>query len=138
MCTRQCLVPRLVARRTGRSRENAEGSAAIIQLTIWCAPNCPVCQPRAWPTVDRAISWRHVAHPTVRRSHRTVRCATGVGGYNGWLRQKSKGITHYSLSGGAPDCPVRPRIEGNQSLPNGTLTAPSCLGDIKGTPRRME
>jgi hypothetical protein len=39
---------------------------------------------------------------------------------------------HYSLSGGAPDCPVRRQTEGNQSLPNGAPTA------IKGTLRRME
>jgi hypothetical protein len=45
---------------------------------------------------------------------------------------------HCSLSGGAPDCLMRPRTEGNQSLPNGTQTSPSSLGAIKGTPRRME
>jgi hypothetical protein len=39
------------------------------------------------------------------------------------------------MSGGAPDCPVRPRTEGKNCLPNG---APSCLMDIKGTPRHME
>jgi hypothetical protein len=33
---------------------------------------------------------------------------------------------------------VRPRTEGNQSLPNGAPTAPRSLGAIKGTPRRME
>jgi hypothetical protein len=42
------------------------------------------------------------------------------------------------LSGGAPDCPVRHPIEGKISLPRLPPTAPSCLGDIKGTPRRME
>jgi hypothetical protein len=42
------------------------------------------------------------------------------------------------MSGGAPDCPVRPRSEGNYCLPNGAPTAPSYLGAIKGTPRRME
>jgi hypothetical protein len=31
-----------------------------------------------------------------------------------------------------------PTIEGNQGLPNGTQTAPSCLVAIKGTPRRIE
>jgi hypothetical protein len=30
------------------------------------------------------------------------------------------------------------RTEGNYGLPNGVSTAPSCLGAIKGTPRRME
>jgi hypothetical protein len=42
------------------------------------------------------------------------------------------------MSGGAPDCPVRHLTEGKNGLPNGTPTAPSCLGAIKGTPRRME
>jgi hypothetical protein len=43
-----------------------------------------------------------------------------------------------SLSDGAPDCSVRPQTEGNNGLPNGAPTAPSCLRVIKGTPRRME
>jgi hypothetical protein len=42
------------------------------------------------------------------------------------------------LSGGAPDCPVRHSTEGKDSLPCWPPTAPSCLGAIKGTPRRME
>jgi hypothetical protein len=42
------------------------------------------------------------------------------------------------LSGGAPDCPVRHPIEGKFGLPSWPPTAPSCLGAIKGTPRRME
>jgi hypothetical protein len=62
----------------------------------------------------------------------------GGHGCNDWLRQKRKEITHSSLSSGAPDCPVRPRTEGNNGLSNGALTALSCLEAIKGTPRRME
>jgi hypothetical protein len=42
------------------------------------------------------------------------------------------------LSGGAPDCPVRHSTEGKICLPCWPPTAPSCLGAIKGTPRRME
>jgi hypothetical protein len=42
------------------------------------------------------------------------------------------------MSGGAPDCPVRHPTEGNNCLPIRTPTAPSCLGAIKGTTRRME
>jgi hypothetical protein len=42
----------------------------------------------------------------------------------------------------APDmnngCPVRHSTEGNFGLPCWSPTAPSCLGAIKGTPRRME
>ena len=39
---------------------------------------------------------------------------------------------------GAPDCPVRHATEGKNCLPGMLSTAPSCLGAIKGTPRRME
>jgi hypothetical protein len=42
------------------------------------------------------------------------------------------------LSGGAPDYPVRHSTEGKIGLPSWSSTAPSCLGAIKGTPRRME
>jgi hypothetical protein len=38
----------------------------------------------------------------------------------------------------APDCPVRPTTEGKDGLLDLLSTAPSCLGAIKGTPRRME
>ena len=33
---------------------------------------------------------------------------------------------------------MRPTTEGKDSLPDVLSTAPSCLGAIKGTPRRME
>jgi hypothetical protein len=36
------------------------------------------------------------------------------------------------------DCLVRHSIEGRDDLPCWPPTAPSCLGAIKGTPRRME
>jgi hypothetical protein len=42
------------------------------------------------------------------------------------------------MSGGAPDCPVRHPTEGKNCLPGLLSTALSCLGAIKGTPRRME
>jgi hypothetical protein len=42
------------------------------------------------------------------------------------------------LFGGAPDSPVCHSTEVKDSLPSGSPTAPSCLGAIKGTPRRME
>jgi hypothetical protein len=45
---------------------------------------------------------------------------------------------HRTVSGGAPDCPVCQAIEGKNCLPGMLSTAPSCLGAIKGTPRRME
>jgi hypothetical protein len=48
---------------------------AIIHRTVRCAPDCPVSQRSAGPTVGCAICARHVAEPTVGRGHRTVRCA---------------------------------------------------------------
>jgi hypothetical protein len=45
---------------------------------------------------------------------------------------------HRTVSGGAPDCPVRQSTEGKNCLPGMLSTSPSCLGAIKGTPRRME
>jgi hypothetical protein len=57
---------------------------AKIHRTVRCAPDCPVSQRSAGPTVGRGICARHVAEPTVGRGHRTVRCA--------------------------PDCPVRQRL----------------------------
>jgi hypothetical protein len=45
---------------------------------------------------------------------------------------------HRTVSSGAPDCPVRQATEGKICLPGMLSMAPSCLGAIKGTPRRME
>jgi hypothetical protein len=39
------------------------------------APDCPVSQQSARPTVGRIIRARRVAEPTVRRGHQTVLCA---------------------------------------------------------------
>jgi hypothetical protein len=119
---------------SGRS----QGVAATIHWTIRCAPDCPICQRHAQPTVNRVISGRHVAQPTVSRWHRTVRCAMRLVAGNGRLRQRRKEIGRCSLSYGAPDCPVCPRTEGNQSLPNGAQMTSRSLGAIKGTPWCME
>jgi hypothetical protein len=48
---------------------------AKIHRTVRCAPDSPVSQLSARPTVGRVIYTRRVAEPTVRRGHRTVRCA---------------------------------------------------------------
>jgi hypothetical protein len=89
-----------------------------------------VSQRSAGPTVGRAIRARHVAEPTVRREHRTVRCANGSQAPTvGFAKEGKKS---------APDCPVRQATEGKNCLLEMLSTAPSCLGAIKGTPRRME
>jgi hypothetical protein len=53
---------------------------AKIHRTVRCAPDCPVSQRSAGPTVGRGIRARHVAEPTVGRGHRTVRCAPDMSG----------------------------------------------------------
>jgi hypothetical protein len=109
-----------------------------------CTGQCPVSQRSTRPTVGRAIRVRHVAEPTVGRGtglsgvHRTV---SGVP--TAPRRQRSASPNkerdmHRTVSGGAPDCPVRQATEGKICLPGLLSTAPSCLGAIKGTPRRME
>jgi hypothetical protein len=83
----------------------------------------------AWPT------------PTIGRGHRTVRCANCHSAATVGCAILGR-ISHTGheqwLSGGAPDCPVRHPTEGKDNLPCWPPTAPSCLGAIKGTPRRME
>jgi hypothetical protein len=51
--------------------------------------------------------------------------------FNGRLRQNRKAIS-------TEQCPVHHPTEGKDSLPGLLSTAPSYLGAIKGTPRRME
>jgi hypothetical protein len=88
--------------------------------------------------VGHAINGQHMNFTNGHQAAPDCLVRQGAGGCNSWLRQTSKGIAHCSLPGGAPNCLVRPRTEGNQGLPNGTPTTSSCLGAIKGTPRRME
>jgi hypothetical protein len=86
--------------------------------------------------------------PTVGRRHRTVGCAPDsvrcANGYNSAtvgcaiLGTRSALDHEQCLSGGAPDCLVRHPTEGKNCLPSLPPTAPSCLGAIKETPRRME
>jgi hypothetical protein len=86
--------------------------------------------------------------PTVGRGHRTVRCAPdSVRCANchesatvvcAIIGRRSRTGHEQWLSGGAPDCPVHHPTEGNLGLPCWPPTTPSCLGAIKGTPRRME
>ena len=117
---------------------------AKIHRTVRCAPDCPVSQRSTGPTVGRAICAGHVAEPTARRGHRTVRCAPDMSGAPTAPRSATVGCAF--LEGDrapdsvrcAPDCPVRPMTEGKISLPRLLSMAPSCLGAIKGTPRRME
>jgi hypothetical protein len=77
------------------------------------APNCPVCTGQC-PVRQRLQGCQRSASPN------------------------KEGNPHRTVSGGASDCPVRQATEGKNCLPGLLSTAPSCLGAIKGTPRRME
>jgi hypothetical protein len=81
---------------------------------------------------------------TSAKIHRTVRCAPDCP-----VRQICNGLQRSTALfmetnqapdsvRCAPDCPVRHETEGKDGLPDLFSTAPSCLGAIKGTPRRME
>jgi hypothetical protein len=94
------------------------------------------------PTVGRAIFARHVDCSNGQLVHRTVSGAP-ISPEEQWsdmpnLEGDQAPDRLQDLSGGAPDCPVRHSTEGKDSLPCWPPMAPSCLGAIKGTPRRME
>jgi hypothetical protein len=112
------------------------------------SPDCPVSQrpPAQWSVTQSARdAW---PQPTVGWRHRNVRCAPdSVRCANqpedptvGCARNERRSAPDMLqwLSGGAPDCPVRHPTEGKNCLPCWDPTAPSCLGAIKGTLRRME
>jgi hypothetical protein len=127
---------------------SSPATSAKIHRTVRCAPDCPVSQRSAEPTVGRAIGARHVAEPTVRKIHRTVRCAPDMSGAPTVRRStsESNGRMSFFMETNrapdsvrcAPDCPVRHETEGKDGLPDLFPMAPSCLGAIKGTPWRME
>jgi hypothetical protein len=75
--------------------------------------------------------------PTVGRRHRTVRCAPDSVRCANCHESATVDYTKIGRRS-ASDCPVRHPIEGKISLPRLSPTAPSYLGAIKGTPRRME
>jgi hypothetical protein len=114
------------------------------QTVRWCtglyggAPDCLVSQQSAGPTVGRIIRARRLAEPTVRRGHRIVSGAPTTLNLQRSTSPKKERNPYRTVSGGAPDCPVRQATEGKNCLPGMLSTAPSCLGAIKGTPRCME
>jgi hypothetical protein len=102
----------------------SQGAVAIVHRTVQSASRAPGQRSAA-----RSAS-ATCARPTVTKRHRTVWCAVGPEAGNGRLHQIRKVIAYYLLSGDALDCPVHPRAEGNQSLPNEGATTPLALGAI--------
>jgi hypothetical protein len=70
--------------------------------------------------------------------HRTVSGALTARNLQRSASPNKERDLHRTVSDGAADCPVRQATEGKNCLPGMLSTAPSCLGAIKGTPRRME
>jgi hypothetical protein len=85
---------------------------AIIHWTVRCAPDCPVSQRSVGPTVGRAIYAGHVAEPTTRRGHRTVRCAPDMSGVPTALRLSTVDCATFRRKSGTGQCPVCTGLSG--------------------------
>jgi hypothetical protein len=97
-----------------------------------------VSQQSAGPTVGRGIRARRVARANGQKWHRTVSGALMAPKCQRSALPNKERDPHRTVSGGAPDCPVRQATEGKNCLLELLSTAPSCLRAIKGTPRCME
>jgi hypothetical protein len=143
-CTGQCPV-----RQAGSGELTALGK----NLTAYGynSPDCPVCTGLSGePTVGRANGRLRDLRETRGRANGregapdcpvcTGQCPVRqrLQGCQRSASPNKEGNPHRTVSGGAPDCPVRQATEGKNCLPGLLSTAPSCLGAIKGTPRRME
>jgi hypothetical protein len=126
--------------RARRPQEKQRGDMAIIHRTVrWCTglsdePTVAIA------TVGHAIHERRVARSNGRLGTPDSPVCTGQCPVrqlpprtNGRMRQKRKEITHRTAT-----VTVRHPTEGKFGLPSWSSTAPSYLGAIKGTPRRME
>jgi hypothetical protein len=136
-CTGQCPV-----RQASSGKLAALGNSSATYG--YNSPDCPVSQRSVGPTVGRAICAGHVAEPRLEGGtglsgvHRTCPVRQRLSGCQRSALPFKERNPHRTVSGGAPDCLVRQETEGKNCLPRLLSTAPSCLGAIKGTPRRME
>jgi hypothetical protein len=116
----------------------------VVHWTVWCAPDCPVTNSR--PSQRSAAQSARDAWPAQQFEggtglsgvHRTVSGAPTAPNRQRSATPKQERNPHRTVSGGAPDYPVRQSTEGKNCLLGMLSMAPSCLGAIKGTPRRME
>jgi hypothetical protein len=108
------------------------------------SPDCPVCTGLSGePTIGRANGRPRNPRETRGRANGrkgapdSVRCANGSQVPTVGFAKEGKRSAPDSVRC-APDCPVRQATEGKICLPGMLSMALSCLGAIKGTPRRME
>jgi hypothetical protein len=125
-CTGQCLV-----RQAGSSEVAALGNSPATYG--YNSPDCPVSQRSA--ARSARDTW-----PSQR-----LEGGTGLSGVHQRLQVCQRSASLFKERNQAPDsvrcapdCPVHQTTEGKNCLPRLLSTAPSCLGAIKGTPRRME
>jgi hypothetical protein len=111
----------------------------IIHRTVRCASDCPVSQRSAARSArDTWPSQRLEGGTGLTGVHRTCPVRQRLSGCLRSTAPLLEGNRAPDSVRCAPDCPVRQSTEGKISLPRMLSTAPSCLGAIKGTPRRME
>jgi hypothetical protein len=96
-----------------------------------------VSQQSIGPTVGRIIRARRVARANGQKGHQTIRCAPDSVRCANGSKAPTVGFAKEGKKS-APDSSVRQATEGKNCLLEMLSTAPSCLGAIKGTPRRME
>ena len=125
-------MPRLARRRTRRSREKSR--ALRLKITRLSGVHRTVRRANGRPrnprvTRGQANGLKGAPDCLVCTGQCPVRQRLQT--FNGQLRQNRKEIR-------TGQCPVRKSTEGKNCLPGMLSTAPSCLGAIKGTPRRME
>jgi hypothetical protein len=129
----------------GRSQANSSLSGnhqrrtAKIHRTVRCAPDCPVSQRSAARSArDTWSSQRLEGGTGLSGVHRTCPVRQRLSGHQRSTAPFMERNRAPDSVRCAPDCPVHQSTEGKINLPRLLSTAPSCLGAIKGTPRRME
>jgi hypothetical protein len=143
-CTGQCPVRQASLRWTGHSREksavydyNSPDSLVVHRTIRWANGRQRNGRPRN-PRATRGPRQRSAGGTGLSGVHRCANCHESATVVCARIGRRSAPDRLQWLSGGASDCPVRHPTKGKDSLPCWSLTAPSCLGAIKGTPRRME
>jgi hypothetical protein len=112
---------------------------AKIHRTVRCAPDCPMSQrsaaESARDTWSGQRSERGIGLSGVHRTCPVRQICNGRQRSAALIKEGNRAPDSVRC---APDCPVRSTTEGKDGLPDLFSTAPSCLGAIKGTPRRMK
>jgi hypothetical protein len=120
---------------------SAKVSSVWVHRTIrWCTGQCPVCQAGSGELAALGKELMAYGYNSPDCPVCTGQCPVRqrLQGCQRSASLNKEGNPHRTVSGGAPNCPVRQATEGKNCLPGLLSTAPSCLGAIKGTPRRME